>query len=446
MAYTKTTWINGSPPALNSTNLNHIEQGIKDAHDLVTALQNAVGSPLVASTVAEMTDTTHIYVYTGSETGYTAGNWYYYDGDSWESGGVYNSVAVQTDTTLSQTGQAADAKATGDALVAIQSQINGGIPYDIKTALDNIIQNVAFKNDDVYSTDLAAIHSWATSVNLVSISAVFTQGQNVIYDTDSLDVLKQYLVVTASYDNSTTSVLDGSAYTLSGTLEVGTSTITVTYEGKTATFTVTVADGRRVPTEYTWLYEAKDGELLSEQNYVTVSGVGTETINENGELVLHCANNGSSSSSTSVLYSFSLTDTTTSNAVLSARAKLIDLVNMASNNTPIGQRLQLSNGSSGCSVYLGKKSSGTKICVQYYEGSTYKTVDTNFAINEYHIFEVKLQNGTQSFSIDSTEIFSTSTLSTSYTSNNVIRLQATSTTRTPNGLTTAFDWIAYYEQ
>lgn len=76
---------------------------------------------------------------------------------------------------------------------------------------------------------------------LVSISAVFTQGQAVIYDTDTLDSLKQYLVVTANWDDSTTSTVASSDYTLSGTLSVGTSTITVSYSGKTTSFTVTVS-------------------------------------------------------------------------------------------------------------------------------------------------------------------------------------------------------------
>ena len=73
---------------------------------------------------------------------------------------------------------------------------------------------------------------------VTSISAVFTQGQNVIYETDSLDTLRQYLVVTATYSDSTTAVTTN--YTLSGTLTEGTSTITVSYGGKTTTFTVTV--------------------------------------------------------------------------------------------------------------------------------------------------------------------------------------------------------------
>lgn len=32
MAYTKTTWVNNSTPAINDTNLNNIEDGIEDAH------------------------------------------------------------------------------------------------------------------------------------------------------------------------------------------------------------------------------------------------------------------------------------------------------------------------------------------------------------------------------------------------------------------------------
>jgi hypothetical protein len=81
----------------------------------------------------------------------------------------------------------------------------------------------------------------------VSITAVFNQGENTIYDTDSLDVLKQYLTVTANYSDGATQPV--SNYTLSGTLTDGTSTITVTYGGKSTTFNATVsADDRKVLT------------------------------------------------------------------------------------------------------------------------------------------------------------------------------------------------------
>ncbi len=55
--------------------------------------RNEYGTPCVASSAAQMTDEDRVYVYTGSENGYTNGNWYYYDG-SWKSGGVYNALAI----------------------------------------------------------------------------------------------------------------------------------------------------------------------------------------------------------------------------------------------------------------------------------------------------------------------------------------------------------------
>lgn len=61
------------------------------ATTILQAIQNQYGYPFVASTVSEMTDTTKIYVYTGSESGYTAGDWYYYNGSAWVSGGEFNS-------------------------------------------------------------------------------------------------------------------------------------------------------------------------------------------------------------------------------------------------------------------------------------------------------------------------------------------------------------------
>ena len=44
------------------------------------------GSPLAATSTAGMTDTTRVYVNTSN------GHWYWYDGDSWEDGGTYQST------------------------------------------------------------------------------------------------------------------------------------------------------------------------------------------------------------------------------------------------------------------------------------------------------------------------------------------------------------------
>ena len=76
--------------------------------------------------VAEMTDKQQIYVYTGpTDSTYTRGDWYYWDEEdkAWASGGAYNSYALTTDPTLSIEGDAADAKAVGDELSGINSEI-----------------------------------------------------------------------------------------------------------------------------------------------------------------------------------------------------------------------------------------------------------------------------------------------------------------------------------
>lgn len=84
----------------------------------------------------------------------------------------------------------------------------------------------------------------AVAVQAVSsLSAVYTQS-GTVYDTDSLDTLKNNLVVTAHYSDSSTAVIPSTDYELSGTLEIGTSTITVSYAGKTSTFNVTVTMSR----------------------------------------------------------------------------------------------------------------------------------------------------------------------------------------------------------
>lgn len=78
----------------------------------------------VAPTVASMTDKEQIYVYTGTEDGYTFGNWYYWNGTAWTSGGAYNAVEVNTDGTLTEEGAPADAKATGDKLDKLKSDLD----------------------------------------------------------------------------------------------------------------------------------------------------------------------------------------------------------------------------------------------------------------------------------------------------------------------------------
>lgn len=120
---------------------------------------------------------------------------------------------------------------------------SAGLSGDIKTALLTLAQKAAYVDEhgqDYYDALYAALYPPA---ELLSISASFAQGSHVVYDTDSLDSLKPYLVVTAHYDGNTDTVV--SDYTLSGALTEGTSTITVSYGGKTDTFTVVVTQYSR---------------------------------------------------------------------------------------------------------------------------------------------------------------------------------------------------------
>ena len=124
-----------------------------------------VGSPLTASLENEMTDHDKVYVYVGNEVGMNNGDWYYWDGTAWVDGGVYNSIAIDTDTTLSEAGKAADAKAVGDKITELSAAfsaensiifelgtINAGIPVVSNKYVRNVDFVHANKNDAIIIT------------------------------------------------------------------------------------------------------------------------------------------------------------------------------------------------------------------------------------------------------------------------------------------------------
>lgn len=81
----------------------------------------ASGAPTPESLVANMQEG-HIYVYTGTETGYTAGHLYYYVNGALTDGGQYGGTTV--DTTLTVSGAAADAKVVGDEIAEIKEDLS----------------------------------------------------------------------------------------------------------------------------------------------------------------------------------------------------------------------------------------------------------------------------------------------------------------------------------
>lgn len=98
------------------------------------------GTPLAAASTAEMTDTTRVYVNT------TDGKWYYYDGDSWEIGGTYQS------TTLGE--ESVDfSNLSTDMKYNLKTRIDNKDDETIKGAYDIIQDSTNFINSTVNNND-----------------------------------------------------------------------------------------------------------------------------------------------------------------------------------------------------------------------------------------------------------------------------------------------------
>jgi hypothetical protein len=137
-----------------------------DSHTTqIEQIRASVGTPLVANSVLDMTDINKIYVYTGNEQGYTKGDWYYYDGSAWVSGGVYNSTAFETDKTLTIEGAAADAKAAGDWLRDIAVPVTA-LPEIPETAFADEYMKVVVDKDNrvLYGVKRDGTFTWQKGV------------------------------------------------------------------------------------------------------------------------------------------------------------------------------------------------------------------------------------------------------------------------------------------
>lgn len=114
----------------------------------------AKGSPLVASSVAEMTDTNRIYVNT------TDGHWYYYKNSNWTDGGVY--------------------QATEDSETVNQLVYDVNKNYKNQSALNNKFENSLGYDEFKKLTTYAQINSYdSTSANFIGFGCAIKKVDNI---------------------------------------------------------------------------------------------------------------------------------------------------------------------------------------------------------------------------------------------------------------------------
>lgn len=230
-----------------------------------------------------------------------------------------------------------------------------GLTEAQKQAILQLARKVAYidGNGMTYYTDL--YNAFYPPAGLVSISAVFTQGNNVIYDTDNLSVLRQYLTVTAHYDNSTSAVV--TTYTLSGTLTAGNSTITVAYGGKSTTFIVAVTHYEEpTPTDeaiYNWNFKQSFTDSVA--NVTAVPSLNTMTITSDGVAVdTNQAIMLTPAGGVSIANRTFEIDMTSDTMVSQSSHSRVFSVDSADNNTSAGAAcLLVYRGNNGWAVYSG---------------------------------------------------------------------------------------------
>ena len=192
---------------------------------------------------------------------------------------LYNIAWPVTNTlTHASTSNAAESTPKGGAYSAT---ITAGAGYTLTGATVSITMGGVDITSTAYSSGTISIAAvtgalvitvTAAEQSATSLAVSFTQGSKVFYeDVDTLDDLRQYITVTATMEDNTSVVVTD--YTLSGTLEAGTSTITASYLGASDTFSVVVSALGSIPSGYTaydYVYNNKKGGNSTTNNGICV--------------------------------------------------------------------------------------------------------------------------------------------------------------------------------
>lgn len=196
---------------------------------LVDLVRASMRMPVEAHTAAEMVNTTEIYVYTGSEQGYTTGHWYYWNGNAWQDNGQYYSGIIDSSLSSSSTNavqnrvvkNALDGKQddfsyliipenNGKVLKVVDGQLavgegggGGGSTLIAKTITSNGVYFASDDNVDGYSKvtvnveDKTVLAVWAGMIsdvdcgsapNIISYAAYMNPGISKVYGSNVVSI------------------------------------------------------------------------------------------------------------------------------------------------------------------------------------------------------------------------------------------------------------------
>lgn len=237
------------------TELAGAYQTVKSAVDSIRYAAQS-GQPTVALQASDMIDSDLVYLYQGSETGYSAGYLYYYSdaAGAWIRGAQYGASVVDTGLDADSENPVQN-KAVTAAIAELNGRLDelgGGVPADIRKALVTLAKAVTYKPDLVtddtgntpfdFSAEFALLEAWAstraTAIALSETSISFTgQGTKKLTATltpsDADDT-----VMWASSDTDVASVSANGTVTAVGN---GTCTIVASVGSLTANCSVTVS-------------------------------------------------------------------------------------------------------------------------------------------------------------------------------------------------------------
>lgn len=161
----------------------------------------------------------------------------------WLDENISEPSGIVIDSSLTVSGAAADAKAAGNKITDVNNTIlylSSALTNTVKNAILNCFEHVALWTDENASEHIETLRSvFFNQSNITSIDVV-TNITIPIYSVDNINILRNYITVTAHYSDYTSRILTSSEYILLGKLESGTQKIIVFYDGLTTDFTITV--------------------------------------------------------------------------------------------------------------------------------------------------------------------------------------------------------------